>query len=393
MSVKTEFYDPENPKFNDEQYEILKMCSEQKSNQEWEKYLEHSDEEIWLQQGDFSNFDLQKINLWGAHLEGALLYRAHFENSKLTRVYLEGADLRGAHLAGAKLYHAHLAGAKMQGAHLEGASLMYANLKGATLWNARLEGTHLGNVNLEKMNGENATFDGKTRLTNCIISRDTYFRNTNLDSCRIDPELHSALKSNVREKSWVEWYKKKSVLSTFVPKFFWWISDYGRNTKKIILVFFYLAFLYSVFYSTVDIYNPGILEEVSIQHTIIDYEQRIKSFPGLFDALHWYIQILSFSIATMVTLGFGGINVNVDYSGKIISAVMTVAVASNLLVGYFLISVLVTRLGILFQQLAPEYDYGEKMSNDAKLGIFFTLALPFWILFAVIAAAVVRYPA
>ena len=59
---------------------------------------------------------LRNSDLFGAHLEGALL----------SRVYLEGADLQTAHLAQADLFGAHLEGALLSQAHLEGALLARA---------------------------------------------------------------------------------------------------------------------------------------------------------------------------------------------------------------------------------------------------------------------------
>lgn len=59
---------------------------------------------------------LRNSDLFGAHLEGALLSRAH----------LEGADLQTAHLAQADLFGAHLEGALLSQAHLEGALLARA---------------------------------------------------------------------------------------------------------------------------------------------------------------------------------------------------------------------------------------------------------------------------
>ena len=59
---------------------------------------------------------LRNSDLYGAHLEGALLSRA----------FLEGADLQTAHLAQADLFGAHLEGALLSQAHLEGAMLARA---------------------------------------------------------------------------------------------------------------------------------------------------------------------------------------------------------------------------------------------------------------------------
>jgi uncharacterized protein YjbI with pentapeptide repeats len=72
------------------------------------------------EQRDMAAVRLEKADLRGAHLEGAILCGAH----------LEEADLRGAHLEGAILCGAHLASANLSGAHLEGTDLREAHLEG-----------------------------------------------------------------------------------------------------------------------------------------------------------------------------------------------------------------------------------------------------------------------
>lgn len=63
-------------------------------------------------------------------------------------------------------------------------------------------------------------------------------------------------------------------------------------------------------------------------------------------------QMAAFSASTMVTLGFS--NINVATTGGPNMAGMVI-VTLNLLVGYFMLAVLVTRLAILFQTMGPGY--------------------------------------
>ena len=100
--------------------------------------------------GSDDELNLQRANLFGAHLEGAILRHAHLEGAYLIYAHLEGAYLRHAHLEGAELISAHLEGADLGEAHLEGAYLRGANLVVANLRDTHLEGANLRGAHLEK---------------------------------------------------------------------------------------------------------------------------------------------------------------------------------------------------------------------------------------------------
>jgi Uncharacterized low-complexity proteins len=333
------------------------------------------------------NVNLQGANLSGADLEGADLSWAHLEGATLVWANLKGAKLSGAVLKNVKMCDAYLKGADLSLAKFEGADLCESNLKYANLHLANLEGADLTEVHIEGAGLCYASLDKNTLLNNIYIDKNTDFRGVNLSACYIDHQILSALKSNVREKSWQDWYQKNTSYRTFFPKIFWWISDYGRSTKRVLSVFFYMAFLFSVFYAVLDVFYPNLFSQLTTQSIAT---RGIKSFENMWDVLLWYLQVLSFSLATMVTLGFGDINVAVDHSHKVVSIIATCGVAINLLTGYFLLSVLVTRLGILFQQLAPEYDFKERISKGGRLELFFWLAFPLCILMCVMSASVVN---
>lgn len=120
--------------------------------------------------------------------------------------------------------------------------------------------------------------------------------------------------------------------------FFWWISDYGSNTKRVLCVFFSAAAVFSIFYAFIDVVYPGILQNSANPNA----------------GIVWYLQIFAFAVSTMVTLGFGSVNVMVDSAHLWASGFALIVVVANLLFGYFLLAVLITRIGILFQSLGPE---------------------------------------
>ena len=84
-------------RFNQEQYDILKRCSQQENINEWNSYrADHPEIRIHLQ-----NADLRKARLEGAKLSGADLEGAQLEGADLFAADMKKADLRGANLEGA----------------------------------------------------------------------------------------------------------------------------------------------------------------------------------------------------------------------------------------------------------------------------------------------------
>ena len=89
---------------------------------------------------------LERADLRGAHLEGAILHRAHLQESSLSDAYLQKADLGAAHLEHARLFRTNLEGAFLRTAHLEYAHLDGANLQHTDLRKSYFEGTDCSGV-------------------------------------------------------------------------------------------------------------------------------------------------------------------------------------------------------------------------------------------------------
>jgi len=276
------------PKFSQEQYEMLLRCSEKKDITEWNEWRKQSGrEDVFLNGARLKGTHLEAANLKGAHLEGADLSEAYLERADLSTAHLEGAHLRCAHLEGSYLYHAHLEGAYLHDTHMEGADLSNCYLEDATLTQCHLEHaslssaymtgasfqrahldhanlcyTHLEDANLkyahleraflvkahlENSNFEQAIVDGSTLFWECHVDRNTNFRGVSLDYVRIDPGTKQLLEYNTRRMNWEQWYKEHPRLRLPV-KGFWQISDYGLSTKQIITIFFKLVILFAVIF-------------------------------------------------------------------------------------------------------------------------------------------------
>ncbi len=114
--------------------------------------------------------ELQEASLNGANLQNAHLERANLQKAFLKGTNLQGAnikcgdlreaDLRGAILQEADLKEAKLQGARLQDANFKGAILREANLKGAFLLGSGIQGANLQKADLEKADLQGAKLRG-----------------------------------------------------------------------------------------------------------------------------------------------------------------------------------------------------------------------------------------
>jgi len=233
-------------KFSQEQYDMLKRCSKKKDITEWNEWREkHPEEEILLEDADLVGANLQKANLMVANLQEA---------------YLAEANLEKANLMVANLQEAYLAEA-----NLEKANLMVANLQEAYLAEANLEKANLSGANLQGTNFELAIVDGSTLITPKAFDRFTNFTGVGLNNARVEPGTKQLLEYNIRRMRWEQWYKGHPKLKSVV-KPFWWMSDYGLSTGRIIVTFFGLALIFAnVYYWWGRIAPPGIISDLFIE--------------------------------------------------------------------------------------------------------------------------------
>jgi len=383
--------DKKERRFSQEQYDILKRCSDKKDMTEWNEWREKNpDEEIWLQGADLGDAHLENANLLGAHLENADLLGAHLENADLEGAHLENADLGFAHLKNAYLEGAHLENARLSfgylenayleeaylenanlgeaylenaflfKAHLENAKLLEANLKGANLDMANLQGADLLEAHLEEASFKYAnlrhasfrlaTINGATTVWECIVDKHlenteypkrwgTDFSGVGLGSIQIDAGTKQLLEYNIRRMNWEEWYKEHWFLRWPVQAF-WAMSDYGMSTLRVMGVFFILALLFAAVYMNWAYWAPpGIVNNLIVQPEVGEA------------ALHYFgrvmIRPIYFSVVTMTTLGFGDMYAN---KGSIAGHVLLIL---QVILGYVLLGALVTRFAVLFTAGGP----------------------------------------
>ncbi|ABW33340.1 pentapeptide repeat-containing protein [Acaryochloris marina] len=341
---------------------------------------------------DLSQIDLCEKNLSGVKLSEANLSQSLLGGTVLTKACLKGANLTGSYLAGAILKKADLRLANLSGIDFWCVDLSEANLSGVDL-----RGTIFDNVDLCGTIAKFSLVDGKTGITDCRIDDKTNFSAVGLDSARIEEHIKSKLKRNIRKIFWnkqyanwrkwkkhyLHWLKRNNkrinilqkipaliletpglslilvfAINIFVSAYtqviriFWWISDYGSSTTKIICTFVGCSLFFSIAYLIGTPAPDGDSWPTPFANPfLVDFSDDIlnqslcKKNLGFICLFELWFRSLYFSVVTMTTLGFGEIHAHpLSITGQFL-------VMSQVLIGYVLLGALITRLSILFQNV------------------------------------------
>jgi hypothetical protein len=286
------------------QYNMLLQCSAKRDLTEWNEWRKSNPEEIiWLMGANFKDAYLVEANL-----EKAQLHNAYFDNAIMMR------------------------------ANFKGALFVYSHLEDAVLWNADLAGSELFSSYLQGTKIKLAFLDDKTIISDCFVDKQTDFRGVGLGNIRIDPSTRNLLEYNIRRLNWTDWYKNHKLLQ-FPVRFFWFASDYGRSTSRILFVFFGSALLFAVCYYL----YPDMI------HNLTEVDDTVTVPSGL-----PFLRSLYFSIVTMTTLGFGDMYAE---PGKVCGYLFLIA---QVLLGYVILGALITRLNILFTAGGPSGKFADE---------------------------------
>jgi hypothetical protein len=215
------------------------------------------------------------------------------------------------------------------------------------LYQSDLQGANLTGAKLQSADFSFSIVDGETSMAVVEVDRYTNFEGVGLDAMQIDPGIKQLLEYNIRRKKWETWYasKSKNKLLAWLRKcftlpirWFWWTSDYGRLTNRIILTFFGFALSFALIYR---IWPQCVIVNGNVGH------------------IHSFLYSLYFSIVTMTTLGFGDIAANPD------SKLGQVLLMIQVILGYVLLGTLVTRFTVLFTAGGPAAKFTE-ISEERK---------------------------
>jgi len=383
------------------QYKSLFECSEKKDLSEWNEWNPHTGyiytgKRIYLAGADLEKFFLENAILVNADLRGAIfigtnLKGAHLDNANLEEAYmnnspcfddasLHGASLKNSFLGPATFRKANLFAAILENTEIGGdfteADLRRANLKDSkcsavnfyksNFWETQLEGANLYKCDIRSVNFQRAIIDSTTVFYQCQIDFDTDFRCVPLDSVGIDSTTKRILKYNIRRKNWNDWYWRTTwehekkifpdnvkglmkykdaakrlvrFITTLPVRSFWWLSDYGESTLRILWVFLASIIIFALIYSHgFSKSDPGYIKN------LYDFDKVWSNGPNRRAIT---IRSIYFSVVTMTTLGLG------DMHAKPSSAKGQIFVSLQVIWGYFLLGAIITRLGILFTSGGP----------------------------------------
>lgn len=279
---------------------------------------------------NLENAFLAFADLRGSNLMGARCHRAFMSQAKLTRAFLAGATLTRADLSYARLKEANLERADLRRAYLRGARLQDADLTAA-----KFQGAKLPHARLQGTKAKEVVMDTETLLTGIHVDKDTYFAGVGLDNTRLAPEKKAHLRYNIRRKGWEKWYEHNWLRKTVgwgILRPLWAISDYGRSTSRILLVFLLLSLFFAALYTGVPHLVQVNNDHSSVTQTLAQYERPYR-----------FVRATYFSVVTMTTLGFGDLAANPEYSWS------NVVLSLHVLFGYVLLGALITRFAIMFQ--------------------------------------------
>jgi uncharacterized protein YjbI with pentapeptide repeats len=371
------------PRRNQAQYDLLHKCSKKEDMTEWNEWREkRPGVEVWLEAWDLQMTFLSDANLAEASLlasrlpkanlahaslilarldradlEGAVLVGAHMENAVLRGAHMEYAVLVSAHMNNAVLTGAHMENAVLTGAHLEGATLVRVDLQGAHLDSAHIEQSKWGDVDLRGASFIVAVVDGGTAFAGCAVDKNTNFSGVAMGSCLMQPGLKETLEYNIRRMryrnvSFLKWIRN-------VPaNFFWFFSDYGRSTWKLIRWFSLLSLAFAVLYYHFEFCRGEPLVQ-GLSTVIAPLREPDPITP------HWWsvlvlVRAFYFSIVTMTTLGFGDLSANPEsFLGYVVLAV-------HVILGYVLLGALICRFSITFQSQGPPVPLSPRWKPQKK---------------------------
>ena len=301
-------------------YYFLKKCSEKKDFSEWNKWRDKNDgRELFLQGVDFKNFYFEDAYLTEINFENAVFSHAQCKNASFIRAKLLNTDFCA------------------------------SDCRRACFLGANCENTNFTFANCEKTSFMYCDFSNKTLFSFIEMDNDTCFLYSDYSIAKVSPDIKSKIEQNIRRECWEQWYRRPStnrkskypllrILCTSPIRLFWHISDYGCSTRRILLYFFLEIIVFTLLYMLIP--------------DIIAHNGNVISIKKDTNCLIFFIKMFLFAMSTMVTLGFSNINVAGIDSPNTLGMII---VALNLLVGYTMLAIWVTRLSILFQTLGPEY--------------------------------------
>jgi uncharacterized protein YjbI with pentapeptide repeats len=376
--------------FSEEQYDLLRKCSDSGSSKDWILYrrknrklpilLEGANlEELDLSKIDlknaqlkdasfcrctlkqtmFMNADLRNTKFDGADISGAKFTAADIQNARFTSVLAKGVDFTFAKLKQTDFHEANVARANFDRAELSNAVFHAANLTKSTLKHANIKAITLTESQLYGTVFHAAIVNGGTLIWDCSFDLNTDFTGVGISEARVEPQLRSRFETNIRRIWWLRYIEMKKrelgslkkvgfnplaflrwglkYITILFIQLFWWLTDYGSSTGRVLNALLIVSLVFAVLYTLFPWLTSEHMENLS---------------PGL-----RFVRSFYFSVVTTTTVGFG------DISASKTSILSNFVVIFHVMIGYMLLGALIVRLGILFQTL-PEGEVTLPLNND-----------------------------
>lgn len=307
-----------------------------------------------------NNSSFEKSNCFATIILNSNIVSSNFSQTKFSTSKIIDSDLRYSNFDNSSLHQMFILNSK-----LDYSSFLGASIKDSTLDYSSFNYSNLKDAEIIKSDLHNASFkashvNGSTIFWTCYYNKETDFTGVGLNDCRIEPILSSSFKCNIRRIWWKKWYREKQdfnmdfkkhffkhpiknfiyllkyisySLMTYIVRLFWWTTDYGSSTIRLLLVFIITSISFSLVYGVF----PELTNDIILQS------------PNSLTLL--ITRSIYFSIIVMTGLGFGEIHAAPDCS------ISHIVITSQTLLGFILLGAFLVRIGILFQGEFPVSPY------------------------------------
>ncbi len=301
----------------------------------------------------FDKANLVSIGGFATYFDECSLVSASMVDANFSMAKAINSDFRYVDWAQARIHQVDLENCKCDYGKFIKTSFNTTSLIESTFNYADLSGCEITNCELNGARFEAAIVSGDTIIWDCYYDELTDFTGVGLSGARIEPALLSSFQCNIRRIWWHNWYRDKKqcpipkegghffellrcrankwfrAFIHFIVKTFWWITDYGSSTIRLIGIFSLVTVAFAVLYTLVPtLTNDAVL----IEHQF--------TFFG-------FIRALYFAVVIMTSVGFG------DIAASHQTVWGHVAMMIQSLIGYILLGAFLVRIGILFQGEFP----------------------------------------
>lgn len=313
-----------------------------------------------------NNARIKESECFGAHFIGCSMVAMECTKTNLAMAKFEKCDIRFSNFSESKIHQVCMYECQVNNSNLKNVSFNDTTLRNSDFHFSDISSAEFSKVELHDANFEAAIVDGKTIIWDCYYNKMTNFTGVGLSSCRVEPVLMSSFQCNIRRIWWNQWYVEKmndnkvnfkfdirdlwgniknitkyifNALMTSIVKLFWWMTDYGSSTVRLLLVFLMSTAIYTGIY----VIFPSLTNDIVLNHSP-----------------HIWLRIargIYFSIVVNTGLGFGEINASEN------NIIGHFVISSHSLLGFVLLGAFLVRIGILFQGEFPVASSREQDSS------------------------------